>query len=91
MPKAFIDHLVKSLCEKAKGYNNIQSLAEEIILEGYDTQALLTNLLEAFIVVEDTRAINDMQKAKIAEVIAGSDMQMISGGDEELNLLNSLS
>ena len=59
MPKAFIDHLVKSLFEKSKGYGHVQQLAEEITLEGYDTQALLTNLLEAFIAVEDTRSISD--------------------------------
>jgi hypothetical protein len=35
--------------------------------------------------------MSDLNKAKIAEVIAVSDFKMIQGGDEELNLLHALS
>jgi hypothetical protein len=33
----------------------------------------------------------DLKKAKISEVIAEADIKVIQGGDEELNLLYSLS
>lgn len=38
-----------------------------------------------------TGQVNDIQKAKIAEAVAESDFKMIQGGDEELNLLHTLS
>jgi hypothetical protein len=35
--------------------------------------------------------VNDIAKAKISEAVADSDFKMIQGGDEELNLLHTLS
>jgi len=35
--------------------------------------------------------VPDIQKAKISEIVAESDFKMIQGGDEELNLLHTLS
>ena len=60
VPQTFIDSLVMRLFEKSKGYSHIQDIAEEITLEGYDTQQLLTDLLEAFIAIEDTKMISDL-------------------------------
>lgn len=33
----------------------------------------------------------DIKKARIAELVAAADFQLLSGGNEELNLLNVLS
>jgi hypothetical protein len=35
--------------------------------------------------------VNDIAKARISEAVADSDFKMIQGGDEELNLLHTLS
>ena len=35
--------------------------------------------------------VPDIHKAKISEIVAESDFKMIQGGDEELNLLHTLS
>ena len=44
-----------------------------------------------FFIELPTSNINDLHKAKISEVIADTDFKMIQGGDEELNLLQTLS
>jgi hypothetical protein len=38
-----------------------------------------------------TDELNDLQKSKISEAVAESDFKMIQGGNEELNLLHTLS
>ena len=38
-----------------------------------------------------TKAVSDLQKARIAEAIATSDFQLLTGGNEELNMLSCLS
>ena len=45
--------------------------------------------MQYFIDSNDPR-VNDLQKAKISEIIAEADFKMTQGGDEELNLLNVL-
>ena len=62
-----------------------------MILQGFDTQALLSSLLESVIAIDSAKKCSDLQKARIAEIVASTDYTMISGGDEELNLLNALS
>jgi len=39
---------------------------------------------------KEEKALPDMMKSKIAEKIAETDMKLIEGGDEELNLLYAL-
>ena len=72
------------------GYTEIQELANNLILEGYDVQQLIVKLMQFFIDTKDVR-VKDIQKARISEIIAEADFSMIQGGDEELNLLNVLS
>jgi hypothetical protein len=63
-------------------------LAQNLILDGYDVQQLIARILQYFI---ESAAVTDLQKAKISEVVAETDFKMIQGGDEELNLLHTLS
>lgn len=91
VPDKVVNQLRDQLFEPSSGYAQIQELAEDIILQGYDTQALCTQLVESFIAMETSRKISDVQKARICEILAHSDFNMIQGGDEELNLLNALS
>ena len=37
------------------------------------------------------QGIPDLRKAKISEIIAETDIKLVQGGDEELNLLYALS
>lgn len=70
------------------GYAEVQELSQNLILDGYDIQQLLTKLNLHFI---NQRSVKDIHKAKIAEIVADADFKMIQGGDEELNLLHALS
>lgn len=39
----------------------------------------------------NTNKVPDLKKSQISEIIADTDIKMLQGGDEELNLLNALS
>lgn len=70
VPKSVILNLQERLWAPGSGYSHIQEIAEDMILEGYDTQQLLHSLLESFINIKDPKKLNDFQKSKIAEIIA---------------------
>lgn len=72
-------------------YSDIQNMAEELILEGYDCQQLLVKLQEHLTMGKMALKVPDVKKARLAEVIASSDYNLLMGGNEELNLLNTMS
>jgi len=74
--------------DKAGGYSAIQDLAQSLILDGYDTQQLICKLNLFY---ATNPKVSDLHKARIAEISAESDFKMVQGGDEELNLLHTLS
>ena len=87
------DNVIADIYQKirsAKDYSDVQALAQNLILDGYDVQQLIAKILQYFI-EQPTNKVNDIQKAKISESVAESDFKMIQGGDEELNLLHTLS
>lgn len=51
----------------------------------------ITDELASRLLPHGLRQIADVKKARIAELIAATDFQLLSGGNEELNLLNALS
>lgn len=58
-----------------------------MILEGFDVQQLLYQILDFY-----TASLQpDLRKARISEIIAETDIKLLQGGDEELNLLYALS
>ena len=85
-----IVELIYNTIQKTSNYSEIQDLAQNLILEGYDIQQLLTKL-QSHYSQRSTNEVADLQKAKISEIVAESDYKMIQGGDEELNLLYVLS
>jgi hypothetical protein len=66
----------------------VQLLSQDLILEGFDVQQLLLQLLDHY---NASVALPDIRKARIAEVIAETDIKLLQGGDEELNLMYALS
>jgi len=56
----------------------------DVILDGFDVQQLLYQVLDFYLA---NPAHPDLKKAKISEVIAETDIKLIQGGDEELNVL----
>lgn len=87
VPQDQITRIDDVLC-KSDGLSNVQSLTQDLILEGFDVQQLLLQTLNYFLAHEK---LSDLKKAKVAEVIAETDVKLIQGGDEELNLLYTLS
>lgn len=69
------------------GFSEVQTLSQDLILDGYDVQQLLYQVLDFYI----ASAVPDLKKARISEIVAESDIKLLQGGDEELNLLYSLS
>lgn len=87
VPQDQITRIDDVLC-KSDGLSNVQSLTQDLILEGFDVQQLLLQTLNYFLAHDK---LSDLKKAKVAEVIAETDVKLIQGGDEELNLLYTLS
>jgi hypothetical protein len=56
-------------------------------LDGFDVQQLLLQLLDHYV----ASTLPDIRKARISEVIAETDIKLLQGGDEELNLMYALS
>ena len=76
--------------QKGATYGDIQNVAAEVVYEGYDCQQLLNQLLDYYI-VQPANVVSDLKKAKISEIIAMTEFQLLQGGNEELNMLNTLS
>ncbi len=89
IPKKTVVDVHNLLDKKGVTYTEIQSLCEGLILEGWDCQSLMSQLLDFYLM--DCDKLADVKKARIAELIAATDFQLLSGGNEELNLLNALS
>ena len=68
----------------------LEELAQELVLEGFDVQQLTSQLLDFFI-SRSERELPDLKKARIMEVIAETEMKLKEGGSEEINLLYMLS
>jgi replication factor C subunit 2/4 len=60
--------------ESASGYADIQQLAQDLILDGYDTQQLICRLSTFYMTHQ---RVKDLHKARISEIIAESDFKMI--------------
>lgn len=87
IPDEVIKKIDKVLQSSADGFGEVQTLAQDLILEGFDVQQLLYQVLDFYIATPQP----DLRKSKISEVIAETDIKLLQGGDEELNLLYALS
>ena len=88
VPHNVIQHTDMVVSTKGATYSDIQKHTENLIFEGYDCQQLLHQLLDFYNV---NPKVADIKKAKIAEIIAQTDYNFTTNGNEELNLLHTLS
>ena len=88
IPDDVISKIDRTLSNQGdSGFGEVQILSQDLILEGFDVQQLLYQVLDFYIA--STQA--DLKKARISEVVAETDIKLLQGGDEELNLLYALS
>lgn len=88
IPDEVIRRIDKTLSQSADGsFGEVQTLSQDLILDGFDVQQLLYQVLDFYIASNHP----DLRKSKISEVIAETDIKLLQGGDEELNLLYALS
>jgi replication factor C subunit 2/4 len=82
-PPALIDNLIKTL--QTSNFDNMKNFVmENIVLEGYSAEFVLSALMAKIIVMDD---VTDEAKAKIAIQVAQSDKNLVDGSDETLQLL----
>ncbi len=81
-PPALIDGLIDVL--QGKNFDNVRKYVQDIVLEGYSAEYVLSALMAKIIVLDD---ISDESKAIIAVKVAEADRNLIDGSDETLQLL----
>ena len=81
-PPALIDGLIDVL--RAKKFDGMRKFVEDIVLEGYSAEYVLSALMAKIIALDD---VSDEAKAIIAVKVAESDKNLIDGSDETLQLL----
>ncbi|KAI9255536.1 replication factor C subunit 2 [Sporodiniella umbellata] len=67
--------------------DDIENVAERIVLDGYSSENLLVQLHDA--VVKD-ETLSTLQKSHISQILSNTDISLIQGGDEHLQILNLL-
>lgn len=86
IPSSVIDEIWDELSKKACDEAKATEIAEDMICEGYDVMQLLSQLINK-VIVQDTKVVSDLKKARIAEICASTESKLIRGGSEELNML----
>lgn len=81
-PATLIDGLIDVL--NGKSFDNMRKYVQDIVLEGYSAEYVLSALMAKIIDLDD---ISDEAKAIIAVKVAESDRNLIDGSDETLQLL----
>jgi len=81
-PPALVDGLIDTL--RTKKFDDVRKFVQDIALEGYPAEYVLSALMAKIIVLDD---VGDEAKAKIAIQVAQSDKNLIDGSDETLQLL----
>lgn len=79
VPMQVIEEIYEAIMKNSQlgGYTEIQELANNLILEGYDVQQLIVKLMQFFIDMQSDARLKDIHKARICEIIAESDFSMI--------------
>jgi DNA polymerase III delta prime subunit len=88
VPYKVVLHTDTVCATKGITYNDILKHAESLVLEGYDCQQLLHQLQDFY---SNNSKVTDIKKAKVAEIIAQTDFNFCQNGNEEINLLYTLS
>lgn len=82
-PPAIIDGLIDVL-RRVKKFDNVRLYVQDIILEGYSAEYVLSAFMAKIICLE---GVSDRAKAIIAIKVAEADKKLIDGSDETLQLL----
>ena len=82
-PPAIIDGLIDVL-RRVKKFDNVRVYVQDIILEGYSAEYVLSAFMAKIIALE---GVSDRAKAIIAIKVAEADKKLIDGSDETLQLL----
>jgi hypothetical protein len=73
IPDDVIKRIDKVLSTSQDGLGDVQLLAQELILDGYDVQQLLNQLLDFYI----ASAHPDLRKSKVSEIMAETDIKLL--------------
>ncbi|KTW30694.1 hypothetical protein T552_00407 [Pneumocystis carinii B80] len=88
VPDHIIDNLL-SICFSSKKtellYDSIDQYVSEIILDGYSANQLLSQIHDSIV---SNELISNTQKNAMIQIMGETDMRLIDGGNEHLNLLN---
>jgi hypothetical protein len=76
VPDRAIKMVTMVVGQKGATYGDIQNVAAEVVYEGYDCQQLLNQLLDYYI-VQPANVVSDLKKAKISEIIAMTEFQLL--------------
>ena len=82
-PPSIIDGLIDVL-RRVKKFDNVRLYVQDIILEGYSAEYVLSAFMAKIICLE---GVSDRAKAIIAIKVAEADKKLIDGSDEMLQLL----
>lgn len=91
VPRKIILKCHMMLSTKGISYSDVQNLCEELVLDGYDCQQLLLQLVEFYAMDPANDKLSNVAKGRISELVAATDFQLLQGGNEELNLINTMS
>ncbi|KAG4302150.1 hypothetical protein PCK1_001422 [Pneumocystis canis] len=88
VPDHIIQHLL-SICFSSEStsilYNRISQYISEIVSEGYGANQVLSQLHDCIV---SNELISGPKKNEMAQIMGETNMRLIDGGDEHLNLLN---
>ncbi|CDW71234.1 rfc2p [Stylonychia lemnae] len=79
---------VEQIISNTDGFSDVQFLTQELLWEGFDVQQVIYQILDHLM---SNPKLSDLKKARLSEIIAETDVKLIQGGDEEINLLYTLS
>ena len=65
------------LSTRGVSYSDVSKLCEDLILDGFDCQQLLSQLLDYYLTDPASNKISDIKKARMAELIAATDYQLL--------------
>lgn len=84
-----IIHNLLSICFQPKStsllYNSIDQCVLEIIFKGYSANQVISQIHDSIV---SNELISNTQKNAMVQLMGETDMRLIDGGDEHLNLLN---
>lgn len=73
VPRKVINKINVVLETKGATFTDVSRLCEDLILQGWDCQQLLNQLLEYYLAHPGSASIKDYKKARISELLASTE------------------